>query len=247
MTSPLLVFCLGPSRVPFLHQAAWVLSSQPAQSAVPVPPSVPLWVPSAFPTGPSGTDLLVHPTVAVPPVPWDKSRLSHGPVRVPLQLALLIPLPCPIVGSLCSPAVFLSPLLILLSPSLSGSPRSPAVPLGVHSSPRRPYPHPGPLILRDPSRGPLLTPRPGPSRSPGALAEPLATPLPGCSRPLRPDSGCHSGARALTSVLSPAAPAPPPPLTCAPSRSRAGSSRAGSPRAASAHESPSRPTLHAGP
>lgn len=79
MTSPLLVFCLGPSRVPFLHPADWVLSSQPAQSAVPVPLSVPLWVPAAFPTGPSGADLLVHPTVAVPPVPWGKSRLSHGP------------------------------------------------------------------------------------------------------------------------------------------------------------------------
>lgn len=243
MKSPLLIFCLGPSRVSFLHPAARFSQVNLAQSAVPVPLSVSLWVPSAFPTGPSGADLLGSPHRRSPSgilslIPWP---------GVPLQVASLIPLLRPVLGSPCSPAVFLGPLLILLSPFLSGSPRSPAVPLGVHSSPRRPCPHSGPLTLRDPSQGPQLTPHPGPSRSPGALAEPLATPLPGCSRPLRRDSGCHSGVRALTSALSPAAPASPPPLTRAPSRSRAGSSRAESPRAASARESPSRPTLHAGP
>lgn len=236
MTSPLLVFCLGPSRVPFLHPADWVLSSQPAQSAVPVPLSVPLWVPAVFPTGPSGADLLVHPTVTVPPVPWDKSRLSHGPspssTRPVLSwgpFALLGYFSVP--SSSCFP--HLSPGPLAHPQSLSEFTPLPAVPI--------------PILVFSFSATPLGVPSYSPFRSPGALAEPLATPLPGCSRPLRRDSGCHSGARALTSVLSPAAPAPPPPLTCAPSRSRAGSSRAGYPRAASARESPSRPTLHAGP
>lgn len=73
-----------------------------------------------------------------------------------------------------------------------------AVPLGVHSSPCCPCPHPGPLTLPRSLSG---SPPHSPSRSSGALVEPLATPLPGCSRPLRRDSGCHSGARALTSAL----------------------------------------------
>lgn len=56
------------------------------------------------------------------------------PLQVPIQLASLIPLPSPVLGSPCSPTVFLGPLLILLSPSLSASLLSPAVLLGVHST-----------------------------------------------------------------------------------------------------------------
>lgn len=67
------------------------------------------------------------------------------PLQVPIQLASLIPMPSPILGSPCSPVVFLGPLLILLSPSLSASLLSPAVLLRVHSLLRRLCPHPGPL------------------------------------------------------------------------------------------------------
>lgn len=153
-------------------------------------------------------------------------------------------------------------LVLLLSRGISRSPPHLAFPISLwvpsltRSLPRSSLLHlavPVPILVLSLSAIPLRVPNshpvpvlPGPSLSPGALAEPLATPLPGCSRPLRGDSGCHSGARALTSALSPAAPAPTPPLTRARSRSRAGSSRAESPRAASARESPSRPTLHAG-
>lgn len=153
-------------------------------------------------------------------------------------------------------------LVLLLSRGISRSPPHLAFPISLwvpsltRSLPRSSLLHltvPVPILVLSLSAIPLRVPNslpvpvlPGPSLSPGALAEPLATPLPGCSRPLRGDSGCHSGARALTSALSPAAPAPTPPLTRARSRSRAASSRAESPRAASARESPSRPTLHAG-
>lgn len=121
----MLILCLGPSRVPFLRPAAWVLSSQLVQSAVPAPPSAPLWIPSAFPTGPSGADLLAHSRVGRSPS--GVLPLIPRP-RVPLQVASLIPLLCPVLGSPCLPAAFLGPLLIQLSPSLVGSPRSPHSP-----------------------------------------------------------------------------------------------------------------------
>lgn len=155
----MLILCLGPSRVPFLRPAARVLSSQLVQSAVPAPPSAPLWIPSAFPTGPSGADLLAHsrvgrsPSGVLPLIPQP---------RVPLQVASLIPLLCPVLGSPCPPAAFFGPLLIQLSPSLVGSPRSPQSPSEFTPHPAVPVPI---LVLsfsRGPSRGPLLTPRPGP-------------------------------------------------------------------------------------
>lgn len=114
MKSPLLIFCLGPSRVPFLHPAAWVLSSLPAQSAVRVPLRVSLWVPSAFPTGPSGADLLAHPTVAVPP---GFSRLSHGRSPSSSRFVNTIALSCLVVP--------------LLSRGISRSPPRPAFPISL--------------------------------------------------------------------------------------------------------------------
>lgn len=155
----MLILCLGPSRVPFLGPAAWVLSSKLVQSAVPAPLSAPLWVPSAFPTGPSGADLLAHSTVGRSP----SGALPLIPrPGVPLQVASLIPLLCPVLGAPCPPTAFLGPLLIQLSPSPVGSPRSPQPASEFTLHPVVPVPILVLSLSRCPSRSPLLTPRPGP-------------------------------------------------------------------------------------
>jgi hypothetical protein len=82
-----------------------------------------------------------------------------------------------------------------MSPSLSGSPRSHAVPLRVHSSPLSPSwsSHSSRSLSGSAPHSPSRSFPVPPPPLPGALAEPLTTPLPGCSRPLRRGLGMSLG------------------------------------------------------
>lgn len=105
------------------------------------------------------------------------------PLQVPIQLASLIPLPSPVLGS---------PWVLGFTCGISRSPPHLAfpIPLGIPSLTSGPtrsplyFAVPDPILVlsltRSPSRGPPRTPRPGPSRSPEALT----TRFPGCSWPL---------------------------------------------------------------
>lgn len=157
MRSLLLNACLGPSWVPFLLSAVWVLSSQLAQPAVPVPPSqspsplTPLFESLAasrplFPLG--GISSFIPPSQFL----W--GPLTHPTVRSLSSSRLVIPLPRPVLGSPTHPVFSVPSLSCFAHPSLGPLAHSsslwestlhPAVPLGVPSPLPVPVP-PGPPV-----------------------------------------------------------------------------------------------------